>query len=124
MSWIILLFLAAIIAYSVYEYRKNKQNAEKKEQHLALINAQNTSENVRHVDKDWRIKTGEYCYQCHYWDAGIYRELLSPDEIGECNCKRNPPFLDSNGEAVWPSTGPFDWCGEFKGSDCSKIEES
>lgn len=62
------------------------------------------------------------CRECQFWDGGA-----NPDEADEGLCRRTPPQLGPVVElkafAVWPTTDPDDWCGEFKANHAQFVRQ-
>jgi len=66
----------------------------------------------------------ENCYTCYYWNATDEVYMLSPMECGPQQCRRYAPAVgedEGNGfpPPVWPFTGPYDWCGDYRSKDIS-----
>jgi len=55
-----------------------------------------------------------HCYTCRYWNALGPAYWLKPTELGNSECRRFPPILDTEGNTVWPETAHDDWCGEWE----------
>lgn len=53
-------------------------------------------------------ETEPCCANCIFW-----KQLVRDDEYRGI-CRRKPPLPRRRYDAMWPKTGPADWCGEFR----------
>lgn len=57
---------------------------------------------------DFEFPSADNCTRCTHW---VWDPALKV--AGECH-KRSPLYIDGNGIGVWPRTGEFDRCGDFR----------